>query len=119
MGVLFGVFLLSFFFFLGGAGFLGCFFLGGALKCSRRSPTFNGTLGKFGKGEPPLLVTGFVRGFLLFFKLTIFGRILFQGASCSSVVRAFAYGAMGRRIGPTWGGPIELFLVPASAPRLV
>ena len=38
------------------------------------------------------------------------------GARCSSVVRAFAHGAMGRRIDP--GGPIELFLVPASAPRL-
>ena len=30
----------------------------------------------------------------------------------SSVVRAFAHGAMGRRIDPSWGGPIELFLVP-------
>ena len=38
---------------------------------------------------------------------------------CSSVVRAFAHGAMGRRIDPSWGGPIELFLVPASAPQLV
>ena len=37
-----------------------------------------------------------------------------QGARCSSVVRAFADGAMGRRVDPTWGGPIELFLVPAS-----
>ena len=26
------------------------------------------------------------------------------------------HGAMGRRIDPSWGGPIELFLVPASAP---
>ena len=26
---------------------------------------------------------------------------------------------MGRRIEPSWCGPIELFLVPASAPRLV
>ena len=33
--------------------------------------------------------------------------------------RAFAHGAVGRRIDPSWGGPIELFLVPASAPRLV
>ena len=33
------------------------------------------------------------------------------GARCSSVVRAFAHGAMGRRIDPSWGGPIELFLV--------
>ena len=37
------------------------------------------------------------------------------GARCSSVVRAFAHGALGHRINP----PIGLFLVPASAPRLV
>ena len=41
------------------------------------------------------------------------------GARCSFVVRAFAHGAMGRRIDPSCGVPIELFLVPASAPRLV
>ena len=41
------------------------------------------------------------------------------GARCSSVVRAFAHGAMGFRIDPSWGGPIELFFVPASAARLV
>ena len=35
------------------------------------------------------------------------------------LVRAFAHGAMGRRIDPSWGGPIELFLVPASASQLV
>ena len=35
------------------------------------------------------------------------------------MVRAFAHGAMGRQIDPSWGEPIELFLVPASAPRLV
>ena len=35
------------------------------------------------------------------------------------MIRVFAHGAMGRRIDPSWGGPIELFLVPASAPRLV
>ena len=35
------------------------------------------------------------------------------------MVRAFAHGAMDRRIDPSCGGPIELFLVPASAPRLV
>ena len=40
------------------------------------------------------------------------------GARCSSVVRAFAHGAIGRQIDPSWGGPIELFLVPASAPLL-
>ena len=43
----------------------------------------------------------------------------YYGARCSSVVRAFAYGEMGRRIDPSWGGTIGLFLVPASAPRLV
>ena len=42
-----------------------------------------------------------------------------MGARCSSVVRVFAQGEMGRRINPSWGGPIELFLIPASAPRLV
>ena len=43
----------------------------------------------------------------------------YEGARCSSVVRAFAHGVMGHRIDRAWGGPIELFLVPASAPRLV
>ena len=43
----------------------------------------------------------------------------YRGARCSSVVRSFTHGAMGRRIDPSWGGPIVLFLVPASAPRLV
>ena len=32
------------------------------------------------------------------------------------MVREFAHGAMGRRIDPSWGGPIELFFVSASAP---
>ena len=41
------------------------------------------------------------------------------GARCSSVVRAFAHGAMGRRIDHSWSGPIELFLVQASATQLV
>ena len=35
----------------------------------------------------------------------------FGGARCGSMVRAFAHGAMGRRIDLSWGGPIELFLV--------
>ena len=35
------------------------------------------------------------------------------------MVRAFAHGAMGRRIDPSWGESTELFLVPASVPRLV
>ena len=29
------------------------------------------------------------------------------------MVRAFAHGAMGRRIDPSWSEPIELFLIPA------
>ena len=49
----------------------------------------------------------------------VINLIIKEGARCSSVVRAFAHGAMGRRIDPSWGEPIELFLVPASAPRLV
>ena len=40
-----------------------------------------------------------------------------KGARCLSVVRAFAHGAMGRRIDPSWAESIELFLVPASAPK--
>ena len=35
------------------------------------------------------------------------------------MVRAFAHGTMGRRIDPSWGGHIELFLVPASAPSFL
>ena len=46
-------------------------------------------------------------------------NLMLLRARCSSVVKAFAHGAMDRRIDPSWGGPIKLFLVPASAPRLV
>ena len=46
-------------------------------------------------------------------------RVYYYRARCRSVVRAFTHGAMGRWIDPSWGGPIEQFLVPASAPRLV
>ena len=35
------------------------------------------------------------------------------------MVRAFAHGAMGCQIDLSWSGPIELFFIPASAPRLV
>ena len=42
-----------------------------------------------------------------------------KGARCSSVVRAFPHGAMGHRIDPSGSGPIELFRIPVSAPRLV
>ena len=52
-------------------------------------------------------------------ELSNFQLHVIRGARCSSVVRAFAHGAMGRRIDPSWSGPIELILVPASAPRLV
>ena len=41
------------------------------------------------------------------------------GSSNISRERDVAHGAMGRWIDPSWGGPIELFLIPASAPRLV
>ena len=55
----------------------------------------------------------------MYFLFLFFGCFCLFGARCSSVVRAFAHGAMGNRIDPSWGGPIELFLVPASAPQLV
>ena len=35
------------------------------------------------------------------------------------MVRAFAHGAMGHRIDPSWGEPIELFFVPASVTKAV
>ena len=46
-------------------------------------------------------------------------RFQITGARCSSVVRTFAHGVMGHRIDHSQAGPIELFLIPASAPRLV
>ena len=33
------------------------------------------------------------------------------------MVRAFDHGSVDRRIDPSWGGPIELFLVAAGAPQ--
>ena len=30
------------------------------------------------------------------------------------MIREFTHGAMGRQIDPSWGGPIELFLVPGQ-----
>ena len=62
------------------------------------------------------LFTVIVRNCSLFIYLTSFVMV---GARSSSVVRVFADGAMGRRIDPSSGEPIELFFVPASAPRLV
>ena len=53
---------------------------------------------------------------IIYVDFTPFGYNYHWGARCSSVVRAFTHGAMGRRIDPSWGGPIELFLFLASAP---
>ena len=58
-------------------------------------------------------------GLLKHIVLFIYSTPVWKGARCSSVVIAYAHGVMGRRIDPSWGGPIELFLVPSSAPRLV
>ena len=62
--------------------------------------------------------TDFDQGAALKFLIIIIylSLVFFPGARCSSVVRAFAHGVMGGRIDPSWGGPIELFLVPASVP---
>ena len=35
------------------------------------------------------------------------------------MVSAFAHGAMGRRIDPSWSWPIELFLVPGASSSVV
>ena len=35
--------------------------------------------------------------------------IMLMGVRCSTVVRAFAHGAMGCRIDPSWSGPIDFF----------
>ena len=43
----------------------------------------------------------------------------FESVTVPTLVRAFAHGVMGRLSDPSWGGPIELFLVPPSSPRLV
>ena len=48
-----------------------------------------------------------------------FSLSLSEWSFIMSVVRVFAHGAMSRRIDTSWGGPIELFLIPASAQRLV
>ena len=42
----------------------------------------------------------------LFWQICIQTVFVLEGARCSSVVRAFAHGAMGRRIDPSWSGPI-------------
>ena len=49
------------------------------------------------------------------------GSAPLQGPCCTEACcrTRSSHGAVGRRIDPSWGGPIELFLVPASAPRLV
>ena len=58
--------------------------------------------------------------YLFVFSLLVLHQLLLLvDSSSSNSSRAFAHGAMGRRIDPSWDGPIELFLVPASAPRLV
>ena len=51
--------------------------------------------------------------------LYYYGDICIMSSEGILVSEAFAHGAMGRRIDPSWSGPIELFLVPTSAPRLV
>ena len=62
--------------------------------------------------------------FILIFVLSVYYFYIFSWGfsrllmTCS-VVKTFAHGAMGRRIDPSWGGSIELFLVPSSSPRLV
>ena len=72
--------------------------------------------GLFINPTPQTDSTVYTTAFVISFVEHLFGAV---GARCSSVVRAFAHGAMGRRIDPSCVGPIELFLIPVSAPRLV
>ena len=84
------------------------------LTCTFRASCCSARLSR---AQVPVLASSSVRD------RTIEGDVehpfLREGARCSSVVRAFAHGTMGHRIDPSWREPIELFLVPASAPRLV
>ena len=78
------------------------------------------TLKYYDKSSIFLVIISLTRELQLKDACAFHGRYELQASfSCCSVVRAFAHGAMGRRIDPSWGGPYELFLVPASAPRLV
>ena len=67
--------------------------------------------------EPLLLIgkSSLIRGDLYFLSLSDWSFTICL-IPCNHRGRAFAHGAVGRRIDPSWGGPIELFLVPASAP---
>ena len=47
--------------------------------------------------------------FIYFILFYLFFYLFLGGARCSSVVKAFAHGAMGRRIDPSWGGPLSYF----------
>ena len=51
-------------------------------------------------------------------RVAVLCRVLLKVSLKSSPLPR-AHGAMGHRIDPSWGGHIEPFLVPASAPRLV
>ena len=86
----------------------------GVVYCSqRRLGIVTGYTGK------SLNIHSVIHSVVLSFHSVVLSFIQSLGARCSSVVRAFAHGAMGCQIDHSWGGPIELFLIPASAPRLV
>ena len=48
-----------------------------------------------------------------------YSMVVYNCIPHTSRERDVAHGAIGHWIDPSWGGPIELFLVPTSAPRLV
>ena len=43
----------------------------------------------------------------------------YEGARCSSVVGAFAHGAMGRRIDPSWGDGVSIYMKGARCTSVV
>ena len=59
------------------------------------------------------LFVSLVHAVSLYITFEIFNTLCYFG---SKMVRAFSLGMMGHRIDPSWGGPIELLLAPASDP---
>ena len=58
--------------------------------------------------------THFIYGYMVSvpFRQDTTALVTLAGKRNSSMVRAFTHGVIGHRIDPSWGGPIEIFLVP-------
>ena len=69
--------------------------------------------------QEPWIINGTARENILFGKVKDEERLVKSVRVFCTLVRAFTHGVICCQIDPSWGEPIELFLVPASAPRLV